>query len=1420
MAISCSIATPLVKGKPSKLYTALLKKLGSNNKMLVNLIYSTAISNSFKNQLDSSKFDILGEPKLSELEKVIDFGKFTISDADLQSALKYVGATDSSGKTITYTELTKDILQRIKDFNDKNEVLRARYLFRDNKYRIVIEPITSTNYNTNEKIAKSEAKYEACIEFLNEIGLSTDWSDESKIYRNRTNGFTLMRDLENMINADSKHRYVAYPTQWNFIKDLFKHNRQFNGLLNSLRNLIKNKVKDKYKDYDDEKLDKRVEDLLNTLLYSVDGNENYLSRTDKEFIEDVLANNENIVNLAEAAVDTIFDPISGDFYKKINSLKGKVAVSKLADKDKNIEEQNWNKGKFLKVDLSEISEIIKILNDRYYINSEIVSNTEKDIKTISSLARTFEQKLVKELELYKGAFNKIIDRDGIYYDEDESAWVNLNKNERHNLESKIRHIISNIKRQSYAQSIASCLDGIFNDFKELSNVVKTDIPNKEDIEDIGQFIRTNSYEILQLKKIINAYKSTVVMCMNIDTLINDQFNVPEDLIPYIKNTAKTLNSLFDEISGKIVNKQFALVEFFLRTYGKFGDEDKIDIDGEVVSLRDLLEIAQKDVNFFDRFVYSLNESNDLVLSLIHQTIKSAQVNRDKQLREVDYILRTALEELGGDTEFMFNRNSEGRVTGFLTSNYNFELYEKDLKELKDKLHKENKPQSYIDKVVAAWEREHTVEIDLFADNKEFEKIYTDLVTAIYGKNHILNNKQVRSMYTVVVPSYKDKNGNDRYALDRISKLSVKERTYYYKTMALKHMLTHQMPDYMRYKFFEAVQIQSDLVNRFENAQNVRDVVHILGQSFKDKFVRNEADVSEYPNFYETLEINGITPILTDHNGNIVKKIPIYYTTRLQDLSRMSTNMNASMTAFAAMALNYNNLNAIIDPLEITKDLIANGRKIQEQQGVNTLLDVFNYGGKLYANLATKIQGTDSINATLDDFFERNVYGNKKKKEDVVLFGKTISVDKAADSLIGLTSSMGLTTNILGAIANELVGKIQMTIEASAGEFFNFKDFAVAELKYFQYLPEYLNEVASNNKKSLMKLLGEAFDVEEDAFRKIAEKGYNKNALKRIFHNKNLTILYGIGEHILHYMGMLAVLHNIKVWDKQKQCSVPALDMFDVVGDKNSKNGKLYIDYNRYEFIEEDGSRRKLTEEDVFGKEIRGRIAYTNKSLHGNFSDVDKGNLHRYAIGRMLNNFRQWMPAHYQRRFRSKHYDADLGEFRRGYYVSNFKFLGNVIKSWVHAKPGIATSWNELSRTDQYNVKRAIAETAMMVLLSAQIFSMGTYKDHKHNWAARMYLYTLNRLYMETKASTPFSGMGFFNNLINLLNSPMSSLSTIDTFKNLINYRYIFETVNSGKHKGENKLYHTWETKAPYWSKIRTFTTIGEEDAMFNLFKED
>jgi hypothetical protein len=144
--------------------------------------------------------------------------------------------------------------------------------------------------------------------------------------------------------------------------------------------------------------------------------------------------------------------------------------------------------------------------------------------------------------------------------------------------------------------------------------------------------------------------------------------------------------------------------------------------------------------------------------------------------------------------------------------------------------------------------------------------------------------------------------------------------------------------------------------------------------------------------------------------------------------------------------------------------------------------------------------------------------------------------------------------------------------------------------------------------------------------------------------------------------------------------------------------------------------------------VKKRVSYVNKTMHGGFGEDDKSTAHKYALGRLFWNFRQWMPEHYARRFRGRYYNAELGEFREGYYTTAYKFVRDCVLGLKDKKFIIATRWNELSDMEKYNLKRAISEVTLLALTTGLITLSATDdKDLKKNWAYKNFLYQLKRV---------------------------------------------------------------------------------------------
>lgn len=950
---------------------------------------------------------------------------------------------------------------------------------------------------------------------------------------------------------------------------------------------------------------------------------------------------------------------------------------------------------------------------------------------------------------------------------------NLKHGKDKNATKKLLEIQKQIKFGEYASSIFQFLKMVENSFTtyqiQLSTLESTLQSNPDDLDVINQM----SQILLETLEYYNAYSSIVKDLLNIEHLEQDDIIADSALINDIKQLADSINNIMSSSEKDIRKKQFDVVYAYLKLY--WGEKDIKEFGGESYSLEELMRLAATDINIFDRFLYSMTEVSDPILALVGEATKQAHNRRDEQLRDILYKVRVTTEKLDTDSSFMFELDSNGNKTGRIISPYDYDKFDKERKQYIEDLKKKHLSRSDFASKLAFWDSTHTKAIE-----------------PIPG-------------YEIRVPIYNKANWD--------IKLSAKQKAYYDSMMNLKAILSKDMA--LAPGYYDAIQLSNTMTTALtETKGDPKKIYNVIKNEVVDMFYKREDD----DEFGMVLSENSIAKTITDFNGKRVMRLPLFFTHKLDDMSRLSTDFSRSMMAYAATATQYKEMNKVIDALMLTKDFLAQ-RDVAQNKGQKIMGDIFNLGKVDYFDPAV-IKGSSSRQMDLvEDFYERTIFG-EKKKDAGYLWGTKISLDKLADALTGYTSIVGLSTNFVGAQANALVGKMQMLIESGVGmggEFFGMKDLMYADVKYFQLLKDVLPEVASNNKSSLLGLLMERFDVLDDFYEKLKESGFYKNPIGKILGNTSLFFMYGLGEHLLHAQTMIAILHNTKV--KNSAGKVKRLiDIISVDKVAGSKNGVLKLDSN---YTDMKGN----IIDDAFLDNLKRKISYCNRSMNGAFGDFEKGMIHRYAVGRLIMNFRQWMPAHYSRRFRGRHWDADLQDWREGYYISSFKFVADCAKDLRRAKFQIATRWEQLSDMERYNIKRAIAEIGILTIVSAALRSLGDEKDKKGNWAYRNLIYQLKRLQMESVASVPvpvpFTGygpMGFLKAWLKVLNDPMASINTAEKIAKLIDITAVFDTIEEGKFKGENQYLHNLEYNLPFIPSIKKQIEMAEDNSLFNIFE--
>lgn len=1004
-----------------------------------------------------------------------------------------------------------------------------------------------------------------------------------------------------------------------------------------------------------------------------------------------------------------------------------------------------------------IRSTLKELYTLYHCNQEVIDDSKNKLDKVSEAA----QKLIRtRLALFEES--KLRDRKT---PPRESILIKAQKafeqeNYVNSLAIMLKELAYNLERQEI----------------QIRKAEKQFNKNKDNLQNI----RRISSILLEQLDLVNAHVDILEHIaqggLQLDSvedpsLMEDIVDVATDLLEQLRN-----------LKVEARRKQYDVVYSFLKLY--WGEDNKAMLNGTEVTLENIMKAGVNDPNIFERFLYSVTNSSDEMLNLIATAIKKANNKRDAFLRDKLKEVRSATNQLydsGSKSSVMYELDEKGYPTKII-SDYDYKKFDEELKAYMDQIKQDpNIEADQYDGLRQKWIQDHSRTVS-------FE--YTDS-----------NGKQTELKFTAPIYDAEVK------VKDRLTAAQYK---YYMAMMSLKAEQIAKMDNVPNHTLFDVIEMSNDITTALANTKgNPAEIYKLIKNKMMDGLVAREDDTS----YGSILDANGLRLVHTNYKGEEILTLPLFYTTKLEDRSRVSTDFSRSMLAYLATTENYLQMNQILDVLMLAKDYMLTQRSVPQHSGSEKKISMKKLGKQVYVTTASKLGIGTGLSDLTQDFYEKAVFGRLHKDEGY-LWGTKIKIDKLVNAVTGYTSVTGLAVNALGAQANLLVGKLQMLIDSGmglGGEFFGFKDLVFADTEYFHLLPELLVEVASNNKSSKLGLLMQRFDVLDDFYEKLQETGFYKSPLAKILGNTNLFFLYGIGEHLLHAQGMLAILHNKRnnVRDKNGN-EVTLLEAFDVVKDEDG-NGTLII---KDGYTNLDGT--EITEEQL--EKVKGKIAYANRSMHGAFGTFEKGMIHRYAVGRLIMNFRQWMPAHYSRRFRGAYYDPDLGEYREGYYVSAWKFIRDCGKDLVRAKLQIRTRWRDLTEGQRYNLRRAMAEVMILAMLSGSLALLGDYKDRKGNWAARELIYTLKRLEMETMASTPVAMYGFISNMIKVLNSPMAALNTIEKLSHLLKLTDIFVTIQNGKYKGENLYLHNIEKDLPFYNQIVNLIELGESDNMFLLFE--
>lgn len=811
-------------------------------------------------------------------------------------------------------------------------------------------------------------------------------------------------------------------------------------------------------------------------------------------------------------------------------------------------------------------------------------------------------------------------------------------------------------------------------------------------------------------------------------LLNDTSNLLGDL--FVKYNSVSMPLFVDFI------KPF-VGENIMIPFGKF--------KGKVIKAEDLVKMADKDISFFDRWLDSMADSSDYMLKVMDQAVKKSKEQARSRTIDVMKQLQAAtikLEKAGiKNTDWMFERDSKGDLSGNYISEINQALFKEKVREMFKSLN-EKYGKNPVGENAEKYKKERQAWFD--------------------ANMEIVNGKKVPKMSIY---------GNKQY-----QRLNAAQKEYYDTVMNIKSQLDSYLPE--KYTTLtNAVKIRKDLLERVKSSDGVRSGAKQIWKSIKDEFIRRTDDVDF-----------GDRATVKDFEGNEVQTLPIYFTKLKEGESAndLSTDIVSTLTAYAAMANDFDEMNKVIDVLELGRDLLRE-RQVIQTQGGKPLVEKFKAVGRKVESKLTKEGEATRFVQRLNDFFEMQVYGRYMADEGT--FGKTnIDKGKVANFVNRVTSMNNLALNVLSGISNIATGKVMMRIESFAGEFFNEKNTITADRIYGQSLPAYLAEIGNRVKTSKLALWDELFNVMQEYEQDVREVNFDRKTwFSRMFGTSTLFFMNNAGEHWMQNRTSLALADAYKM--KAPNGKIVSLwDAMEVVPiDKNNKKlgAKLQL---KQGYKKADGS--DFTQDDII--KFSRRSAAINQRMHGIYNKADRSAVQRLAIGRMGMMFRKWIKPSLNRRFKSASYNYDLDAWTEGYYRTSGRFLLQLARDLRETQFNIAARWNELTSTEKANIKRALTETGHFLAVMAIIGLIEWSDDKDRPWLVRMAEYQMRRLYTELGAMIP--GKSMISEGLKIIKSPAAGVNIIENILDLtklLNPWNYTDEIQSGRYEGHSTAYKSF-----------------------------
>lgn len=960
-----------------------------------------------------------------------------------------------------------------------------------------------------------------------------------------------------------------------------------------------------------------------------------------------------------------------------------------------------------------------IMNGSISVSKEDVVKSQRD-KVFNALSDRIE----RNIEILKKAARTEMKRGKITHREKKAV------------EDEVQTILG------YANSKADTVKGLMNYCLSAVNELKKYSDGFDVFETLP--METKFKFLRNVKTLIKSYGSFLQEMVDAINEENEEADNMFTKVFTINGQDIDIPSMIKEVNNisQMLERKYATtaIPMFVEFLKPFWGEDLIipfgKNKGKKITLEDLVRHADKDISFTDRWLDSMSASSDLLLQMFDAVVKKAKDNT--RLNFIDdsrkvIALRQKAERYGiTDFEWMFEKDNEGHKTGNYISPVNQGQFEKDMEEFENKL------------------------IAKYGQNPKGQA----------AANMLTERDQWYSSHSSGVLFGQALPNETLYHNKAYDNLSSRQKEIYEEFLELKEKTDKAYPPNRTNKYKAIQQRRGSAQRILDSLSNPSTLIDNIKQSIKNDFAVMEDDDTLFGE-------NAIKKSIADFEGNEVMNLPVLYTTRLKNPDELSNDVFASLMAYTYAGDSYAQMEKIVDPLEVGRDIVRNYRETDETSGGRSLIEKIRVGG--IETISPVKKRRTNIEARLDDFFESQIYGKYLKDGGTFdAFGIKVNVNKLTSWLLAKSSLAQLGFNFLANTANAVTGIGMQNIEAACNQFFTPSMLAKADKEYASAMKDFLSDIGSRQKKSKLALFDLLFNVRQN-FKDSTTKAQAKSLFRRMFGDNIAFIGQDSGDHWLYNRTAIAMALAEEVYVDGKKTN-----LWEALKVQKDKNGIEFIEYKNIR--DRNGKPFDIS---AFSR----KVASVNQSLFGVYNEEDQNAASRVAMGRLLQQYRKWIKPQFNKRFEAMQYNYATKSFEEGYYRTFFRFVLNNINDFRRGQIQIAQSWNSLTDIEKSNIRRGLVE----YLQFAAIYALATFikwpDDKETPWALKYAEYASKRASHELGGLTP--SFTFFKENLKTIKTPIPIISVIQSCIDLTSSMFTpedyFDEIQSGPYKGMSTL---------------------------------